>query len=118
MQVDKDPFPVNAIDLHGAKVRVWPKQAESTKGKNVFVDEERPRSCEDRIWSREVVLEKDVDSKDILKITVKASRLGGQAGNSMQDRALFSRTHIADRSDRSNYSEPAKDAQATEPQSG
>jgi hypothetical protein len=33
MQVDKNPFPVSAIDLQGAKVLVQPKQAESTKGK-------------------------------------------------------------------------------------
>jgi hypothetical protein len=39
MQVDNNPFPVNAIDLQGAKVLVRPKQAESTKGKNVIIDE-------------------------------------------------------------------------------
>jgi hypothetical protein len=77
MQVDNDPFSVNAIDLQGAKVLVQPEQAESTKDKNVIIGEERPKSCEDKIWSREVVLEKDADGKDVLKITVKASRLRG-----------------------------------------
>jgi hypothetical protein len=33
LQVDNDPFPINAIDLCGAKVLVQPEQAESTKGK-------------------------------------------------------------------------------------
>jgi hypothetical protein len=49
MQVDNDPFPVSAIDLHGAKVLVRPEQTESTKSKNVIIDEERPKSYEDKI---------------------------------------------------------------------
>jgi hypothetical protein len=50
IQVDNDPFPVNAIDLQGAKVLVRLEQAESTKGKNVIIDEEMPKSCENKIW--------------------------------------------------------------------
>jgi hypothetical protein len=73
MQVDNDPFHINAIDLQYAKVLVWPGQAELTKGINVIIDEERPKSCEDKIWSREVVLEKVANGKDVLKIIVKAS---------------------------------------------
>jgi hypothetical protein len=65
--VDNDLFPISIIDLQGAKVLVRPEQAESTKGKNVIIGEERPKSCEDEIWSREVVLEKDVDGKDVLR---------------------------------------------------
>jgi hypothetical protein len=85
MQVDNILFPVNAIDLQGAKVLLRSEQAESTKGKNVIIDEERPKSWEDKIWSREMVLEKAADGKDILKIIVKASGLEGQAGNSTHD---------------------------------
>jgi hypothetical protein len=85
IQVDNNPFHINTIYLHGAKVMVWLEQAESTKGKNVIIGEERPKSWDDKIWSREVVLEKAADGKDVLKITVRASGLGGQAGNSKQD---------------------------------
>jgi hypothetical protein len=85
MQVDNDPFPINAIDRQGAKMLVRPEQAESTKGKNVMIDEERLKSYEDKIWSRDVVLEKVANGKNVLKITVKASGLEGQAGNSKQD---------------------------------
>jgi hypothetical protein len=53
----------------------------------VIIDEERPKSCEDKIWSREVVLEKDADGKDVLKIIIKASGLVGQVGNLKQDRS-------------------------------
>jgi hypothetical protein len=87
MQMDNDPFPVSTIDLQGAKVLVRPEQAESTKGKNVIIGEERPKSYEDKIWLRKVVLEKDADGTDVLKITVNTSRLRGQAGNSKQDRS-------------------------------
>jgi hypothetical protein len=87
MQVDNNLFPINAIDLQGAKVLARPKQAESTRGKNVIIGEEMPKSYENKIWSREVALEKVVDGKDILKITVKASELKGQADNLRQDRS-------------------------------
>jgi hypothetical protein len=88
MQVDNDIFPINAIDLQGAKMMVRPKQAKSTKGKNVIIGKERPKSSEDKIWWREVVPEKIADAKDVLKIIVKASGLRGQVGDSKQDRSF------------------------------
>jgi hypothetical protein len=33
------------------------------------------------------VVEKDADGKDVLKITINSSELGGQAGNLKQDRS-------------------------------
>jgi hypothetical protein len=39
MQVDKQPFPVNTMELQHRKVLVRPHQAEATKGKNVKVGE-------------------------------------------------------------------------------
>jgi hypothetical protein len=87
MQVDNDLFPVKAIDLQGAKMLVRPEQAESTKGKNVIIDEERPKSYEDKIWSSDVMLEKAVDGKNVLKIIVKAFGLEGQADNLKQDQS-------------------------------
>jgi hypothetical protein len=60
-------------------------QAESTKGKNLIIGEERPKSYEDKIWLRKVMLEKVVDGKNILKITIKPNELGGGGG---QDRNL------------------------------
>ena len=79
MQVDQFPFPVNTIDLHNTKVLVRPEQADSTKGKKVIISEERPKSLDDKIWSREVVLEKVLDGNETLKITVKAYGLGGKS---------------------------------------
>jgi hypothetical protein len=37
MQVDKQPFPVNTLELQQPKVLVRSHQAEATKGKNVTV---------------------------------------------------------------------------------
>jgi hypothetical protein len=100
MQVDNDLFPINAIDLQGAKVLVRPDQAELNKGKNVIIGEERPKSCEDKIWSREVLLEKAAHCKNVLKITVKASGLGGGGGKPATRSkigTLFRKMHRADR---------------------
>jgi hypothetical protein len=118
MQMDNDQFPVSAIDLQGAKVLVRPEQAESTKVKNVIIGEERPKSSEDKIWSREVVLEKDADGKDVLKIlwTRGASQqLEARLElYSAEHTEPTSQTNRANRSDRSNYDESAKDARAEE----
>ena len=77
LQVDEAPFPVHTIDLNNAKILIRPEQAEGAKGKNVVIGEERPKNINDKILAREVTLEKSPDGKESLKITVKASRLGG-----------------------------------------
>ena len=86
MKVDKTPFPVHTnthtIDLSNAKVLLRPEQAEGAEGKNVVFDETRPKNADDKILAREVVLEKTPDGKESLKITLKASRPGGQASSS------------------------------------
>ena len=42
MQADRNSFPVHMLELSNPKVLVRPSQAESTKGKNVVIDDERP----------------------------------------------------------------------------
>ena len=79
MQVDKASFPVHTINLNNAKVLIRPEQAVGAKGNNVIIGEERRKNVNDRILARKVVLEKTPDGKESLKITVKASRPGGQA---------------------------------------
>src|SRR6185503_1364765 len=48
MKVDKTPFPVHTnthtIDLSNAKVLLQPEQAEGAEGKNVVIDEARPKN--------------------------------------------------------------------------
>jgi hypothetical protein len=122
MQVDNDPFPINAIDLQGAKVLVQPEQAESTKGKNVIIGEKRPKSYKDKIQSREVVLEKAANGKNVLRSQRRPLDLG--ASRQLKARSeLCSAEHTVstgqigrtNRLDRSSYGEPTKDAQAKEP---
>jgi hypothetical protein len=58
MKLDKDLFPtnMNLVELNGKKVLVQLSQAESTKGKDVVIGEERPlrmikpKSLKDGQW--------------------------------------------------------------------
>jgi hypothetical protein len=60
MKLDKDPFPVNInmVELERKKVLVRPSQAETTKGKEVIIGEERPprmikmKSPKDGQWQK------------------------------------------------------------------
>ena len=97
MEIDKTLFPVHTnthtIDLNNAKVLLRPEQAEGAKGKNVVIGETRPKSVDDKILAREVVLENAPNGKELIKITVKAHVLGGQEGASsswpaVQDRPV------------------------------
>jgi hypothetical protein len=82
MHIDKTLFLVHTIDLNNAKLLIRPEQTEGAKGKNVIIGEERPKTLEENILAREVVLEKTPDGNESLKITVRASGLGRQANSS------------------------------------
>jgi hypothetical protein len=77
MQVDKQHFPINTMELQQPKVLVRPHQAEATKGKNVMAGKAKP-DLRGKELTREVVYEKTLDGKETFKITVKTSGLGGQ----------------------------------------
>jgi hypothetical protein len=79
-QVDKNPFPINTMELQQPKVLVWPHQVEATKGKNVVVGEAKP-DLRGKELTREVAYEKTPGGRESLKITVKASGLGGQGSS-------------------------------------
>ena len=79
---DKASFPVHTIDLDKAKVLIRPEQAEGAKGKNVIIGEPRSKNVNDKVRTREVTMEKTPDGEESLKITVKASRPGGQESSS------------------------------------
>jgi hypothetical protein len=68
----------------------------------VIIGEERAKSLDDKIWLREVVLEKAADGKETLTTTVKVSVLWGcregggasrPAARSKKIRVLSSRVH-------------------------
>ena len=64
MQIDQNPFPVHTLELSNPKVLIRPHQAESTKGKNVVVGEERH--------------EKRVLQSKTPRASTRTSTLGGQ----------------------------------------
>ena len=57
---------------------IRPEQAEGAKGNNVIVGEPRPKDVDGKILVRKVVLDKTLDGKESLKITIQASRPEGQ----------------------------------------
>jgi hypothetical protein len=75
--VDKNPFLINTIDLQNSKLLIRLEQVEATKGRNVVISEKCTITTDEKILSREVVVEKTVDGKESLKITIKAPILGG-----------------------------------------
>jgi hypothetical protein len=76
--VDKNPFLINTINLQNSKMLNRPEQAEATKDKNVVIGEKHTITTDEKILSREMVVEKTVDGKKSLKITIKAPTLRGQ----------------------------------------
>lgn len=47
MQIDNDPFPINALELQNPKtILTQLDQAELTKGKNVAIEEEMPKKMQ------------------------------------------------------------------------
>jgi hypothetical protein len=80
MQMDKNPFLVSTIHLQNSKVLIQPEQAEATKGKNVIIGEKRIITGDEKVLSQEVVVEKTIDGKESLKITIKAPTFVGGGG--------------------------------------
>jgi len=72
MQIDQNPFSIHTLELSNPKVLIRPHQAESAKGKNVVVGEER--------HGKEVLQNKTP------RVTGKASTLGGQDKEEGADR--------------------------------
>ena len=92
LQINESPFSIHTIDLNNAKVLIRPEQAEGAKGKNVIIGESRPKNVDDTILAREVTLEKSLDGKKSLRITVKASRPEGQESSSRDTSQLVAQT--------------------------
>src|ERR1041385_7085898 len=78
MQVDKLPFPMNTIDLEGKKVLIRPDIAELANKNNMVIGESRKENEDNRNSGRQVVLDKQPDGKEVIKITIKNPTLGGQ----------------------------------------
>ena len=71
MKVDQNPFPTHThmLELNNPKVSIWPNQAESAKGKNIIVGEERSELSKSR---------QEAPIKKFPEDSLKNSTLGGK----------------------------------------
>jgi hypothetical protein len=72
--------------LQNSKVLIQLEQVEAAKCKNLVIGKKCTITTEEKILSREVVVEKTVDGKESLKITIKAPTLGGRPKPTLQRR--------------------------------
>ncbi|KAK1668451.1 hypothetical protein QYE76_056610 [Lolium multiflorum] len=89
MQIDKQPFPMNTLELQGKKVLIRPEAAGSANKNNVVVGEPRNSRDGNKDLGREIVLGKQPNGKETLKITIKNPTLGGQSQVQRDVRAKF-----------------------------
>ena len=52
MQVDKQPFPMNTVDLEGKKLLIRPEVAETANKANVIVGEPRKGKEDNKVLGR------------------------------------------------------------------
>ena len=84
MAIDQQPFPMNALDLQGKKVLIWPEAAESANKDNVVIGEPRDNKQKDKVLAREIVLSRQPDGKETIKITIGNPALGGATPGMMR----------------------------------
>jgi hypothetical protein len=66
-------------EINNPAVLIQPEQADSTIGKNMIISEPRESKKGKKVLDHKVVLEKSSDNRESLKITIRSSRLAGQA---------------------------------------
>jgi hypothetical protein len=69
MQVDKTHFPMHMVKVGPPAVLICPEQADKAQGKNVIIGEPRVVPNFQVNLGRKVVLKKDDEGKNKLKIT-------------------------------------------------
>src|SRR4051812_25566518 len=94
MQIDKQPFPMNTLELHGKKVLIRPEVAESSNKNNIVIGEPRNNKGRDKILGRGSFFGEQPDGKETLKITIKNPALGGQPQVKNDVRAKFIKPKI------------------------
>ena len=123
---------MNKLDLENPKVLIWPKQVDTTKGKNMLIGEPRTTKADEKTSPRKAVVEKSPGGIESLKIIVRGSNSGGhtpkieensktELNAKMKGQNLMYRGGRSDRAEgRSNCQEfrkPAEDIQAAESRS-
>jgi hypothetical protein len=78
MQVDKQPFLVNTIDLNGKKSLGSTAVADKEKGEGILIGDPRVTNENKKNPFRKVITEKTPDGGETLKITITSSSVGRQ----------------------------------------
>ena len=74
MQVDKSPFPMHMVEAGAPAILIHPEQANTTQGKNVITGEPRVAPNVEKNSGCKVVLEKDNEGKNKLKMTAGSAQ--------------------------------------------
>jgi hypothetical protein len=69
MQVDKSPFSMHMVEVGAPAILIRPEQVDKAQGKNVIIGEPCATPNVEKNSGRKVMLEKDDDGKNKLKIT-------------------------------------------------
>jgi hypothetical protein len=79
MQIDRESFFVNILELTNKKVLVWLDVADKDKVKSIVIDEPRAINKTTHILSNKVIFQRNSGRKEIQEITIKSNGIGGQA---------------------------------------
>ena len=74
MQVDKTPFPMHMVEAGAPAVLIHPEQANKAQRKNMIIGEPRVAPNVETNSGSKVVLEKDDEGKNKLKITTGSTQ--------------------------------------------
>ena len=74
MQVDKSPFLMHMVEAGAPTILIRPEQADKAQGKNVIIGEPRVAPNVKKKPGRKVVLKKDDEGKNKLKITARSTQ--------------------------------------------
>jgi len=74
MQVDKTPFPMHMVEAGVPAILIRPEQADKTQGKSIIFGEPRVSPNVETNSGRKVVLEKDNEGKNKLKMTAGSAQ--------------------------------------------
>ena len=74
MQVDKTHFPMHMVEVGAPAVLIRPEQADKAQGKNMIIGEPRVAPNVKTNSGRKVVLKKDDEGKNKLKITAESTQ--------------------------------------------
>jgi hypothetical protein len=73
---------MNALDLQGKKVLIRQEVDECANKDNVVIGDPRNSKEKDKVFAREIMLSRQPDGKETIKITIKKPALRGNVMNS------------------------------------